>query len=228
VGLHPDVPEGLPGVHDQVEGLAGLRQALGGLQEMEELPRGVGVQPFVQAEGVERTHQQEEVAPWGDGCVGSASGRLGVGGYPHGGSAELELEIRNRLHPSSTKGYNVVAEIPGTEKPEEVVLLGAHLDSWHTATGATDDGASCVAMMEALRILKAVGAKPRRTIRIVLFDAEEQGLLGSQAYVKAHYGSDQAPLPEYKNLVAFFNSKHSAGAARQFRAGVISTGGMRC
>jgi hypothetical protein len=131
-----------------------------------------------------------------------------------GPSATLELEIRNRLHPASTQGYNVVAEITGTEKPEEVVLLGAHLDSWHTATGATDDGASCVAMMESLRILKAVGAKPKRTIRVVLFDAEEQGLLGSQAYVKAHFGSDQTPLPEFRNLVAFFNMDGGAGQLR--------------
>lgn len=129
-----------------------------------------------------------------------------------GQSAVMELEIRNRLHPKSTHGYNVVAEIPGTEKPEEVVLLGAHLDSWHTATGATDDGGSCAAMMESLRILKAVGAKPKRTIRIVLFDGEEQGLLGSLAYVKAHYGSEQAP--EFKNLVAFFNMDGGAGQLR--------------
>jgi len=131
-----------------------------------------------------------------------------------GREAALELDIRNRLHPKSTQGYNVVAELPGSEKPEEVVLLGAHLDSWHTATGATDDGASCVAMMESLRILRAVGARPKRTIRVVLFDAEEQGLLGSQAYVKAHYGSDRAPLPEFGKLVAFFNMDAGAGQLR--------------
>ena len=108
----------------------------------------------------------------------------------------------------------MVAELPGTEKPEEVVLLGAHLDSWHTATGATDDGASCVSMMETLRILKAVGASPKRTIRVVLFDGEEQGLLGSQAFVKSHYGSDQARKPEFQNLVAFFNMDAGAGQLR--------------
>ncbi|MDP2875043.1 MAG: M20/M25/M40 family metallo-hydrolase [Holophaga sp.] len=131
-----------------------------------------------------------------------------------GKTAQLELTIRNRSHPSLTKGYNVVAEITGTEKPEEVVLLGAHLDSWHTATGATDDGASCVAMMEALRILKTVGANPKRTIRVVLFDAEEQGLLGSQAYVKAHFGSAENPLPDFSKLVAFFNMDGGAGQLR--------------
>lgn len=131
-----------------------------------------------------------------------------------GQEARLELDIRNRSHPNHTKGYNVVAEITGTGKPEEVVLLGAHLDSWHTATGATDDGASCVAMMETLRILKAVGAKPKRTLRVVLFDAEEQGLLGSQAYVKAHFGSAEDPLPEHGKLVAFFNMDGGAGQLR--------------
>lgn len=131
-----------------------------------------------------------------------------------GKTATLALDIRNTFHPKSTQGFNVVAEITGTEKPEEVVLLGAHLDSWHTATGATDDGASCIAMMEATRILKAVGANPKRTIRVVLFDAEEQGLLGSQAYVKAHFGSDQAPKPDYDKLVAFFNMDGGAGQLR--------------
>jgi Zn-dependent M28 family amino/carboxypeptidase len=131
-----------------------------------------------------------------------------------GRPAELELDIRNTLHPASTQGYNVVAELPGSARPDEVVLLGAHLDSWHTATGATDDGASCAVMMEALRILRATGAKPRRTVRVVLFDGEEQGLLGSQAYVKAHYGSDAEPKPEFGKLTAFFNMDAGAGQLR--------------
>lgn len=126
----------------------------------------------------------------------------------------LELDIRNTLHPNSTKGYNIVAELPGGERPEEVVILGAHLDSWHTGTGATDDAASCAVMMEALRILKATGARPRRTVRMVLFDGEEQGLLGSLAYVKAHYGSDASPLPDFGKLVAFFNMDAGAGQLR--------------
>lgn len=136
--------------------------------------------------------------------------RLMDGGRP----AQLELDLRNTLHPDSTKGYNVVAELPGRERPQEVLILGAHLDSWHTATGATDDAASCAVMMEALRILKAVGAQPRRTIRVVLFDGEEQGLLGSQAYVKAHFGSDAEPKPDFPNLVAMFNMDAGAGQLR--------------
>lgn len=131
-----------------------------------------------------------------------------------GKEAVLELDLRNTLHPSSTKGYNVVAELPGREKPEEVVILGAHLDSWHTGTGATDDAGSCAVMMEALRILKTVGATPRRSVRVVLFDGEEQGLLGSQAYVKAHFGSDAQPLPAFGKLVAYFNMDAGAGQLR--------------
>jgi Zn-dependent M28 family amino/carboxypeptidase len=130
----------------------------------------------------------------------------------------LDLDLQGRSHPELTKGFNVVAELTGTEKPEEVVLLGAHLDSWHTATGATDDGGSCAALMEALRILKAIGARPRRTIRVVLFDAEEQGLLGSQAYVKAHFGNDQAPLPAFDKLIAYVNMDGGAGQLRGLSA----------
>ncbi|MCE1229278.1 MAG: M20/M25/M40 family metallo-hydrolase [Firmicutes bacterium] len=131
-----------------------------------------------------------------------------------GKEARLELDIRNRFHPESNQGYNVVAELTGTEKPHEVILLGAHLDSWHTGTGATDDGASCVAMMEALRILKATGAAPKRTIRVVLFGGEELGLLGSTAYVKAHYGAPGSLTDEAKNLVAYFNMDGGAGMMR--------------
>lgn len=131
-----------------------------------------------------------------------------------GKKAVLELDITNRLHPGSRQAYNVVAELAGTGKPEEVVLLGAHFDSWHTATGATDNGASAVVMMEALRLLKAAGAKPARTIRVVLYDAEEHGLLGSQAYVKTHFGSVEAPTPAFGKLSAAFNMDNGAGKIR--------------
>jgi Zn-dependent M28 family amino/carboxypeptidase len=91
--------------------------------------------------------------------------------------------------------YNTIAEIPGTDKKDEIVMVGAHLDSWHTGTGATDNGAGTVVMMEAMRILKAVDAKPRRTVRIGLWTGEEQGLLGSQFYVQQHFGS-RPPMTE--------------------------------
>ena len=95
-----------------------------------------------------------------------------------------------------------MAEIPGTDKAGEIVMLGGHLDSWHAATGATDNGIGASMMMEAARIIQALGLKPRRTIRVALWSGEEEGLLGSQAYVKQHFGSFENPKPEFDNLVA--------------------------
>jgi carboxypeptidase Q len=104
---------------------------------------------------------------------------------------ELELNVKNNFYdgPDSMTQNDTIAEIPGTDKKDEVVMLGAHLDSWHTGTGATDNGAGSIVMMEAVRILKALDLKPRRTIRIGLWSGEEQGLLGSQWYVAHHFGS---------------------------------------
>src|SRR5262249_41676332 len=101
-----------------------------------------------------------------------------------GTSVELEFNIVNRNYPEGKTSYNAISEIPGTDKKDEVIMLGGHLDSWHAATGATDNAIGCAIMMEAARILKTLGVKPRRTIRVALWSGEEQGLLGSQAYVK--------------------------------------------
>ena len=105
----------------------------------------------------------------------------------------LELNVTNTFYDADPMQYDTIAEIPGTDKKDEIVMLGAHLDSWHSGTGATDNGAGSVIMMEAVRILKALdkdfGIKPRRTIRIGLWSGEEQGLLGSQGYVEQHFGS---------------------------------------
>jgi carboxypeptidase Q len=131
-----------------------------------------------------------------------------------GTPVELEFNIVNRLYPEGKTSYNVVAELPGTDKRDEIVMLGGHLDSWHAATGATDNAIGCATMMEALRILKALGVKPRRTIRIALWGGEEQGLLGSQAYVKEHFGSFENPKPEFNKLVAYFNIDSGTGRAR--------------
>jgi carboxypeptidase Q len=102
---------------------------------------------------------------------------------------ELELNVTNTFYDNDPMQYDTIAEIPGTDKKDEVVMLGAHLDSWHAGTGATDNGAGTVVMMEAVRILKALDIKPRRTIRIGLWSGEEQGLFGSQYYVQQHFGS---------------------------------------
>ncbi|HEX8184209.1 MAG TPA: M20/M25/M40 family metallo-hydrolase, partial [Blastocatellia bacterium] len=127
---------------------------------------------------------------------------------------ELEFNIVNRIYPEGRTAYNTIAEIPGTDKKDEVIMLGGHLDSWHAATGATDNAIGCAVMMEAARILKAIGVKPRRTIRVALWAGEEQGLLGSLAYVKEHFGSFENPKPEYQKLGAYLNIDSGTGRAR--------------
>jgi carboxypeptidase Q len=114
---------------------------------------------------------------------------------------ELELNVTNTFYDDDAMQYNTIAEIPGTDKKDEIVMVGAHLDSWHSGTGATDNGAGSVVMMEAMRILKALDVKPRRTIRIGLWTGEEQGLLGSQYYVQQHFGA-RPPMddPEMKGM----------------------------
>jgi hypothetical protein len=131
-----------------------------------------------------------------------------------GRAVELELYIVNRSYPEGSTQYNVVAEIPGTDKAAEVVMLGGHLDSWHAATGATDNAIGCATMLEAIRILQAIGVKPRRTIRVALWSGEEQGLLGSQAYVKEHFGTFESQKPEYANFAGYFNIDSGTGRAR--------------
>jgi carboxypeptidase Q len=126
----------------------------------------------------------------------------------------LAFDIRNRVYPEGTTSYNTVAEITGTDKKDEVIMLGGHLDSWHSATGATDNAIGCAVMMEAARILKALGVKPRRTIRVALWSGEEEGLLGSQAYVKKHFGSFENPQPGYEKFAGYFNIDSGTGKAR--------------
>ncbi|HZQ92412.1 MAG TPA: M20/M25/M40 family metallo-hydrolase [Terriglobales bacterium] len=117
---------------------------------------------------------------------------------------ELELDVRTKFYDDAATQYNTIAEIPGADPKlkDEVVMLGAHLDSWHTGTGATDNAAGSAVMMEAMRILKALDLKPRRTIRIALWTGEEEGLLGSRAYAKEHFGSRPDPSPEERDLPA--------------------------
>ncbi|MDQ3372827.1 MAG: M20/M25/M40 family metallo-hydrolase, partial [Acidobacteriota bacterium] len=131
-----------------------------------------------------------------------------------GTPVSLEFDIRNRTIPEGTTSYNTIGEIVGTDKKDEVIMLGGHLDSWHAATGATDNAIGCAVMMEAARILKAVGVKPRRTIRVALWSGEEQGLLGSQAYVKEHFGSFENPKPDYAKFGGYFNIDSGTGRAR--------------
>jgi Zn-dependent M28 family amino/carboxypeptidase len=100
----------------------------------------------------------------------------------------MAVEFQARFHDEDLTAANTVAEIPGSDLKDEIVMLGAHLDSWHSGTGATDNGAGVAAVMEAARIIQAAKLQPRRTIRVALWSGEEQGLLGSRAYVAKHFG----------------------------------------
>jgi len=131
-----------------------------------------------------------------------------------GTDVTLEFNVVNRVYPEGKTSYNTVAEIPGSDKADEVIMLGGHLDSWHAATGATDNAIGCAIMMEAARILKTLGVKPRRTIRVALWSGEEQGLLGSQAYVKQHFGAFENPKPGYEKFGGYFNIDSGTGRVR--------------
>ena len=126
----------------------------------------------------------------------------------------LKVNIQNKEYPEGTTAFNAIGEIPGSDKKDEVVMLGGHYDSWHDATGATDNGIGASMMLEAVRLLAAVHAKPRRTIRVALWSGEEEGLLGSLAYVQQHFGSFENQKPEYGKLDAYFNIDSGTGKPR--------------
>ena len=136
--------------------------------------------------------------------------------------------MQNQFFPEGKTSYVTVGEIPGTDKADEVVMMGGHLDSWTSATGATDNAIGCAIMMEAARILEAVGAKPRRTIRVALWSGEEEGLLGSFAYVENHFGSAENPKPEFSKLDAYWNIDDGARAksARRVDHGTAGSGAL--
>lgn len=119
-----------------------------------------------------------------------------------GVKVRMEVDVKATFYDQDPTAFNTVAEIPGTDKAAELVMLGGHLDSWHGGTGATDNAAGCAVALEAVRILKALGVQPRRTIRIALWSGEEQGLLGSRAYVNNHFASRPAPPPGAANDLA--------------------------
>ncbi|WP_213979058.1 M20/M25/M40 family metallo-hydrolase [Sphingomonas sp. dw_22] len=127
---------------------------------------------------------------------------------------QLRLNVRNRYHPQGRTNYNVLAELPGTDKADEVVMLGGHFDSWAAGTGATDNAAGSAVMMEALRLLKASGMRPRRTIRLALWSGEEQGIFGSQAYVAEHFGSAEHPKPDFAKFAGYVNLDSGTGIPR--------------
>lgn len=149
-----------------------------------------------------------------------------------GVAAKMTVDLDVKFYDDDLQGYNTIAEIPGTDLKDEVVMIGAHLDSWHSGTGATDNGAGTTVVMEAMRILAASGLKPRRTIRVALWTGEEQGLLGSRGYVAKNLatlgdGSDNAAFramsgerpqinkkPAYDKFAAYYNLDNGTGQIR--------------
>ena len=128
----------------------------------------------------------------------------------------IEVDVRNSFHDANLGMFNIVAEIPGADRADEIVMLGAHFDSWHAGVGAVDNASGSAVMMEAMRILKQSGVTLRRTVRLGLWTGEEQGLIGSREYVKAHFG-DPATMqlkPEHAKLAGYFNMDNGTGAYR--------------
>ncbi|MBE9583590.1 M20/M25/M40 family metallo-hydrolase [Mucilaginibacter sp. JRF] len=170
---------------------------------------------FVQAYGGYRVNDPEGIPQLSMAVEdGQRIKRLIASGHP----VEVAINIKSVTSTADTKGYNVIAEIPGTDPKlkSEVVMLGGHLDSWQAATGATDNAAGCIVMMEAVRLLDSLGLKPKRTIRIALWDGEEQGLYGSYGYVKKHF-MDAAKFkakPEQAKISAYFNLDNGTGKIR--------------
>jgi len=131
---------------------------------------------------------------------------------------QIELEVRNRIGEQVEKACNVLGEIPGTDLADEVVMIGAHFDTWHASPNASDNTSGCAVVLEAARILKAIGVRPRRTIRVALWAGEEQGIYGSREYVYQHFGNPKEPeigtKPEYEKFSVYFNQDYGAGAFR--------------
>jgi hypothetical protein len=140
----------------------------------------------------------------------------------------LEADVRTRFHTKDLQGYNVIAEIPGTDPAlkDEVVMIGAHLDSWQAGTGATDNASGSAVMLEAMRILRSLGVQPRRTIRIGLWSAEEQGLLGSRGYVAKTFGGGMGAekTPAHEKFSAYYNIDNGTGRIR----GIYLQGNEAC
>ena len=131
---------------------------------------------------------------------------------------KVEVEVRNRIGEQTEQANNIVGEIPGSDLKDEVVMIGAHFDTWHASPNASDNTSGVAVALEAARILKAIGAKPRRTIRVALWGGEEQGLWGSRAYVLKHFGNPRdakvGTTPDFEKLQAYFNQDYGSGQYR--------------
>jgi hypothetical protein len=186
------------------------------LTRLQKLAAGVALRPGAMEHGTVRVQGNRTTTPDATPSVVLAAEhynmlvRLVQAGIP----VQLRIEVGARFHENDLNSYNVLAEIPGVDPTlrDEVVLLGAHLDSWHTATGATDNADGVTAAMEAMRILTAVNARPRRTVRVALWGGEEQGLLGARAYVARHFNDEAAR----SRLSVYLNDDPGSGVTYGF------------
>jgi carboxypeptidase Q len=208
--------------------------------------RGDGGTLFVQSASVpqpylENSFDPKRIQPW-DKSAPKIPPQIVVSGEQYnrmvrmlnqGVALKMNVDLAVEYQDKDLMGYNTVAEIPGTDLKDEIVMVGAHMDSWHSGTGATDNGAGVAVAMEAVRILKALNLSPRRTIRIALWSGEEQGLLGSRAYVAQHFGQlgdgtresslaavlegrtlPVTPKPGYEKFQGYFNLDNGTGKIR--------------
>jgi hypothetical protein len=219
----PEAPRGNPGAAERARSGRAAAQALAarrakflvdeGALGVLQAGRGDGGTVFTQGTGSREVNAPASVPT----IIVAAEhhGRI-VRTLARGVPVKVEIDARNSFHDQDLYSFNIVGELTGSDRKDEVVMLGAHFDSWHTGTGATDNAAGSAVMMEAMRILKASGLPLRRTVRIGLWTGEEQGLLGSRAYVKAHFG-DPATMqltPEQAKVSAYFNVDNGTGAIR--------------
>jgi carboxypeptidase Q len=200
-------------------------QKEGAIAILSESPRGHDGTLFVQGGG---TYKTDAPANFLDIVITLEDYTSIVRLLKAGTPVTLDADVQTKFFTDDTKGYNVIAEIKGTDKKlkDEVVMLGGHLDSWHSATGATDNAAGCTVMMEVVRILKTLGIQPRRTIRIALWSGEEEGLLGSRGYVKKTFADPTTMqlLPAHEKLAGYFNIDNGTGKVR----GIYLQGNEAC
>ena len=203
------------GEASMISALKTLAQQEGAVAILSTSPRNHDGTIFVQQAG---PYKIDDPANFTDIAIGIEDYMMMLRLLKNNMPVKLDVDVQTKFYTDDTKGYNVIAEIKGTDNKlkDEVVMLGGHLDSWHGGTGATDNAAGCAIMMEAVRILKATGVQPRRTIRIALWSGEEEGLLGSRGYVKKTFGDPATMqlLPAQAKLSSYFNVDNGSGKIR--------------
>lgn len=223
IAQQPIVGEGLtPGQRAQIERFRGQREFNAkrnkflleeGVAAVFTVGRGDGGTVFVQSGG--SRDPKDPPVPTQVILAGEHYNRI-ARTLEDGVPVSIELNAQNKFLEGDGKSFDVIGEIPGTDLADQVVMIGAHFDSWHAGTGATDNGVGSAVMLEVMRVLKATGVKLRRTVRIGLWTGEEQGLLGSRAYVKEHFADRETMQlkPEHAKLDVYFNIDNGSGKLR--------------